>query len=79
MKTVRLDWSDTEGVGFLLLTRGLWPFEAEEITMALEKAGYTAHAPDHFVSAEQPRPDGKERIAAELEKIGYGVDHGDFE
>ena len=31
----------------------------------------------HFVSAEQPRPDGRDRITDELEKIGYGVDHGD--
>ncbi|MGH0214420.1 hypothetical protein NKY66_10950 [Sinorhizobium meliloti] len=77
MKTVHLDWSDTEGVGFLLRTKGFWNFEIEEITMALEKAGYTAHTPDHFVSAVQPRPDGRDRIADELEKIGYGVDHGD--
>lgn len=44
MKTVSLDWSDTEGVSFLLRTKGLWPFEVEEITMALEKAGYTPTA-----------------------------------
>lgn len=75
MKTVHLDWSDTEGVGFLLSANGFWAFELEEITMALVNAGYTAHTPEQFVSAKQPRPDGKERIATELEKIGYAVEH----
>jgi hypothetical protein len=77
MKTIHLDWSDTDGVSFLLRTSGLWPFEVEEITNALIAAGYAKQTVSHFVSVVQPRPDGKERITAELEKIGYAVDHGD--
>lgn len=32
--------------------------------------GYAAHTAGHFVSPVQPRPDGRGRIADELEKIG---------
>jgi hypothetical protein len=79
MKTVYLDWSDTEGVSFLLRTSRLWPFEVEEITTAFVAAGYASWGVSHFVSTVQPRPDGKDMITAELEKIGYAVNHGDTE
>ena len=76
MKTVYLEWSDNEGIGFLLPTIGFRTSEIGEIGRAFAKAGYTARTSDHFVSALQPRPDGRERIAKELETIGYGVQHG---
>lgn len=77
MKTVHLDWSDNEGVSFLLRTAGLWPFEAEEISAVFVAAGYAdvGNAHQHFVSAEQPRPDGLQEIADALEAVGYRAEH----
>lgn len=75
MKTIYLEWSDAEGVSFLLGTSGLWPFEFQEINAAFVAAGYVGHGASHFVSTMQPNPDGPHAISDALEAIGYKVEH----
>ncbi|TBB32439.1 hypothetical protein [Rhizobium ruizarguesonis] len=75
MKTIYLEWSDAEGVSFILRTSGLWPFEFQEINAAFVAAGYVGHGASHFVSTTQPNPGGPHAITDALEAIGYKVEH----
>ncbi|MGO6943424.1 hypothetical protein [Rhizobium johnstonii] len=75
MKTIYLEWSDAEGVSFILRTSGLWPFEFQEINAAFVAAGYVGHRASHFVSTTQPNPGGPHAITDALEAIGYKVEH----
>ncbi|TBX74449.1 hypothetical protein E0I74_26815 [Rhizobium laguerreae] len=75
MKTIYLEWSDAEGVSFILRTSGLWPFEFQEIDAAFVAAGYVGHGASHFVSTTQPNPGGPHAITDALEAIGYKVEH----